>query len=499
MSDTNDADTLEQTHDEAHAEGGHDHDEHGGHEHHLSLDVEVTDVGPCRKHVRVRIPEADVNHLREHAIDEVSSTAAVPGFRVGHVPKKLLQKRFKDELSNQLKQKLLMESMEQLAAENSLDPINEPDIDVAALEIPETGDFEYEFDVEVRPEFELPAYEGLTITKPVRAISDADVDTYLERFLSQYSQRIESTEPATTGDYVTLEVQFSHNGKKLRQMERLTVCLKPVLRFQDAEIENFDELLKGTSTGDVRDVKVKVSLEAEDVAMRGEEIDGQFKIIELRRLQAPELTTEFLERVGLGTPEELRDEVRQMLERQLTFEQRQSARTQVLSKITESAQWELPEQLVLKHVENALRREVLEMEQAGYTTEQIRARENEIRQQAVTTTRQALKEHFVLDKVATNENIEVTHVDIDSEIRLMAMQRGENVRRVRARMVKTGMIENLEAQIRERKAIDAILDRAIYNEVPAEAPLEDRVSAVAISICGGSAVVSPTDLGNEEE
>ncbi|MEX0725200.1 MAG: trigger factor [Planctomycetaceae bacterium] len=505
MNDTNDADTLEHDettgheghdHDHDHGDGDHDHDEHV---HHLSLDVEVTDVGPCRKHVRVRIAEADVNHMREHAIEEVASTAAVPGFRVGHVPKKLLQKRFKDELSSQLKQKLLMESMEQLAEENSLDPINEPDIDVATLEVPESGDFQYEFDVEVRPEFSLPAYEGLTITKPVREISDADVDAYLDRYLAQYSQRIESEEPAIAGDFLTLEAKFSHQGKELKQMERLTVRLKPVLRFQDAEIDKFDELMTGTVVGDERDVKLKVSLEAEEIAMRGEEIDGHFKVLEVRGLRLPELTPEFLERIGYESVEQLRTEIQMMLDRQLAFEQRQSARSQVLEKITDSAQWELPEQLVLKHVENALRREIMEMQQAGYTTEQIRARENEMRQQAVTTTRQALKEHFVLDKVATSENIEVTHTDIDFEIRLMAQQRGENPRRVRARLQKTGMIENLEAQIRERKAIDAILDRAIYEEVPADVAQEDRVSAIAMSICGGTTVVSPTDEDDADE
>ncbi|MDA0834690.1 MAG: trigger factor [Planctomycetota bacterium] len=500
MNDSND--TLEHdettghaSHDHDHDHAGHDHDEHV---HHLSLDVEVTDVGPCRKHVRVRIPEADVNHMREHAIEEVATTAAVPGFRVGHVPKKLLQKRFKDELSSQLKQKLLMESMEQLAQENELDPINEPDIDVATLDVPETGDFQYEFDVEVRPEFSVPAYEGLTITKPVREISETDIDEYLNRYLSQYSQRIESEVPAVNDDFLVLEARFTHQGKELKQMERLTVRLKPVLRFQDAEIEQFGELLSGTQVGDERDVKLKVSLEAEDIAMRGEEIDGHFKVLEVRGLRVPELTPEFLERIGYESIEQLRDEIRQMLERQLTFEQRQSARSQVLEKITDSAQWELPEQLVLKHVENALRREILEMQQAGYTTEQIRARENEMRQQAVTTTRQALKEHFVLDKVATTENIGVTHADIDIEIRLMAQQRGENPRRVRARLQKTGMIENLEAQIRERKAIDAILDRAVFEEVPAEKPQEDRISAIAMSICGGTTVVSPNDDSDDD-
>jgi trigger factor len=97
------------------------------------------------------------------------------------------------------------------------------------------------------------------------------------------------------------------------------------------------------------------------------------------------------------------------------------------------------------------------MSQAGFAQEQIMARESQIRQEALETTRQALKEHFVLDKIATRENIECDQSDIDRELLMMSFQSGEPVRKLRARMVKTGMIENLEAQLRERKAVDFIL------------------------------------------
>ena len=101
------------------------------------------------------------------------------------------------------------------------------------------------------------------------------------------------------------------------------------------------------------------------------------------------------------------------------FEQRQACRRQVLEQITVSATWDLPETLVSKQTENALRREVLEMQEAGFTTQQILARENELRQKSISSTRQALKEHFVLNRIATTENIEVTPIDIDSEINMI--------------------------------------------------------------------------------
>ena len=77
---------------------------------------------------------------------------------------------------------------------------------------------------------------------------------------------------------------------------------------------------------------------------------------------------------------------------------------------------------------------------------------------------------------------------------MRAIQRGENPRRVRSRLVKSGVIENLEAQIRERKAVDVILKTAVYEDVVATEVVADDVQALSISVCGNSSVVvSPTE------
>jgi len=106
-----------------------------------------------------------------------------------------------------------------------------------------------------------------------------------------------------------------------------------------------------------------------------------------------------------------------------------------------------------------------------------------LRQRSVSMTRQNLKEHFVLDRIAEEEGIEVTASEIDTEIAMMAMQAGENPRRVRARLQKSGMIENLDAQIRERKAVDVITEHAQFEDVEMEPPTDRDVEAVSRSIC----------------
>ncbi len=183
----------------------------------LSLKVDIQNVGPCRKHVRVSVPRQDIDHFSEEAVKEIVETAAVPGFRKGRVPASLAQKRFKTEISNSVRQRVLMQSLEQLAEDNTLDPINEPDFDIESLTIPEQGDFEYEFDVEVRPDFELPKYDGLTIQRPSREVSEADVDAYLDRFRAQYATNDSHDGPAEANDFVVASVEFTREGTPLPQ------------------------------------------------------------------------------------------------------------------------------------------------------------------------------------------------------------------------------------------------------------------------------------------
>lgn len=460
----------------------------------LSLEVDVQNVGPCRKHVRVKVPRLDIDHFDEEAVKEVIETTTVPGFRKGRVPASLARKRFQEEIANSVRQRVLMQSLEQLAEDNSLDPINEPDFDVESLKIPDEGDFEYEFDVEVRPEFEIPQYDGLKIQRPVREVTDEDVTAYSKKFIAQYGSLVAHNGPAEPDDYVVSTIEFRRNGEPYRKISSIELQLKPKIRFRDAEIAGFDTLMAGSMPGTVKTVDVTVSSEAEQIEMRGETLTATITVGEVKRLRLPEQDNSFFQGIGYGDADELRDEVRGMLQRQVTFEQRQACRRQVLEKITESATWELPEALVAKQTENALRREVLEMQQAGFTTQQILARENELRQRSISSTRQALKEHFVLDRIATHEKIEVTPIDIESEINMMAVQRGENPRKVRARLQKSGVIENLEAQIRERKAVDHILRSAQFEDVPAaKSGGTDDVQALTQSVCGMSSVVVEPD------
>ena len=450
----------------------------------MDLTVEIRNVGPCKKHVSVTVAEGDIAAIREECVGDLSGKAQVPGFRVGRVTRQLLERKFKDDISAQIKQKVLLASLEQMSEENKIDPISEPKIDVESLEIPDSGSFHYEFEVEVRPEFDVPDYASFTIRRPSGEVTAEELAAYRQQFLSSYAKKETVESAAEAGDFVTCSMTFKHAGSVIREADSISVQVLPAVNFQDAVLEGFDKLMIGASAGDTKETTVRISLQSPVIEMRGEEVTVEIAVEEIQRQELPTIDKEFLEKLNLQSEEELESELRYSLERQIEFQQRQATRQQVLEKIVESADWDLPESLVRQQTENALRRELLEMSQAGFTRETILARENEIRRNAIDTTRQALKEHFVLDRIATEEGIECEPADIDREMMMMSFQSGEPIRRIRARMAKSGMVENLEAQLRERKAVDFILSKATFEDVEREPVVKDGASGIRFAICG---------------
>src|SRR5690606_6196210 len=202
-------------------------------------------------------------------------------------------------------------------------------------------------------------------------ITDEDVEAYQAEFLEQYSHQEPTDEAAQLGDYVVVKATFASQEKVLRTFDELSIRVRPTVRFHDAELDGFDELMVGAKAGDVRETELTISMEADNIAMRGEPVRATFEVLDVKRLVKPTLDEDFFERINVKDESDLKQQIRSMLERQVTYEQRRRTRDQVMESIIASAEWDLPEELVRKQTENALRREILEMRQAGFTPREI--------------------------------------------------------------------------------------------------------------------------------
>ena len=440
----------------------------------LDLTTNVQSTSACERRVTVTVPRSDVEKYFQDEYSELERTAYVPGFRVGKAPRKLVERRFRKEIVDRVKHVLVLDALEQVNGTSEFTPISEPDIDLAVLVLPEEGDFVFEFSIEVRPDFDLPEWKGLKIEKPTRDFTKDDVDKAVRRVLSSYSDFAHSDEPVVAGDYVEADITVKSGENVLNDVKGEFVKVCSTLTFHDGSIEGFDKLLLGANKGDTVSAPFTLTADAPNEEYREKTVNIEFKITGIKRETLPNMTGEFLERIGYDTEADFRDAVLDSLKRQMEHEQHRRARQQITEKLTVAATWELPPGLLKRQSEREFRRMTMELQRSGYSQEDITAQLNIIRQNSAAATAQALKEHFILEKIAEIEKVEETPDDYETEIALIAAQHGVSPRRVRAQIEKSGDMDILRNQIIERKVINMINENATFVEVPFEWGQKDR-------------------------
>jgi trigger factor len=450
----------------------------------LTLDVHVDKPSACQRHVTVTIAQEDVQRYFDEAFSELMPKASVPGFRAGRAPRKLVEQRFRSHVEEQVKGSLLMDSMTQISEDFDFSAISEPDFDFEAIEIPEDGPLKFEFDLEVRPEFDMPKWKGLNLERLTRDYAPEDVNRRIEQIFRNMAELTPHDGPAKPMDFVTVNIRALHQGKIIAEHEEVSVWIKPILSFPEARLEGFDKLMDGAKAGDKKTADVTISHDASAVELQGETVNIEFEVLEIKKLELPNFEeTEVLKMFDCDTVGELRDTIKSDLERQLEYQQQRRIRQQITALLTQSVDWELPPDLVRRQSRREMDRAILELRRSGFSEDEIRAYENELRQNSLATTKTALQEHFILERIAEDETIEAEPQDYEAEIALIARQGREPIRRVRARIEKKGLMDALRNQIIERKVIELIQQHAEFKDVKYE-PEKNETEAIDVSLTG---------------
>jgi trigger factor len=337
----------------------------------------------------------------------------------------------------------------------------------------------------------LPKWKGLKLDRPTHEFSDRDIDGHLETQISRKGRLVPFDGAAEAADYVVVNITFSKGPDLISRADEQTIRIRRHLSFPDGRIDHIDKLLIGTKAGDTRQTQIAVSHDAPRDDLHGVKLDVNIEVLEVKRLELPKLDDDLLERLGgHKTEEELRAAVKRELELRLAYHQQQSIRAQIADLLTASAELDLPPEMVRRQSKRELDRASLELRSSGFAEDEIQARENELRRNSVATTRKALKEHFIFERIADEESLDASEADYDAEIERIAAQSQEPPRRIRARIEKRGMMDALRNQIVERKVVELIASHATFRDVPFE-PETNDIEAIEHYVCGQTDVSIP--------
>ncbi len=446
------------------------------------LGISLEDIGPARKCITIEIPAQRIAQKIESNYSRLQSDAAIPGFRKGRAPRRLLERKFGTSVMEDTRSQLLGECYSQAVEDHKLDVIGEPDIkDVDQIKLPESGPLQFKVEVEVSPRVELPPLEGLKVNKPKLDVSDQDIDQEIDRLRNRHGQPLEVKDaPVQEKDYVNAAVRIvagKDAGEDASEIQHIPEAWITVHGKEQSYkghvagivVQQLGKKLIGKKAQDRVTISMTGPSGHENEKMRDKPITIMIDIRTIQRLE-PASVEEVARGVGLESSDQLRQRITEVLEERNSRQQNKAMHEQICDQLLEQVQLDLPEGLTTRQSARLTQLQAMELAYTGLDQQEIEHKIAEMRQESQEKARSQLKRFFILDQAAKSLQVDVTDAEVNGRIAMMAMQQGRRPERLRQQMQREGELEHLFLQIREQKTLDKILQTAKISDAEPQPP-----------------------------
>jgi trigger factor len=452
--------------------------------------VTVEVVGPAAKRVTVEVPRERITEMLEKQYKELRQQAAIPGFRIGHAPRKLLERRFSEDVKGQVASTLVRESYEQAISKNDLQVIGDPEFDTKeAIKLPDEGSLKYSFSIEVSPDITIPDFANLKVKKPKIAVTDQNIDQAMQNLREQQGTLIPVEDRGVeSGDYLTADVHVKVDEAVIGHHHDAQIVARPA-QIAGLQVDDLDKQLAGAKPGESRTVTTKGPETHSNEKFRGKDVHIEIAVKDIKRLELAELNDVFLEDLGFEDLQDLRNALKEQMEEKIDSDVRQAMREQVNRFLLENTPIDLPYKMSSRQIDRVVSRRAIDLMMRGMPRAQVEANVERLRVGAADEAIRELKLFFILQKIANEMNVDVTEGELNGRVAAVAAQRDRRPEQLKQEMQKDGSLADLYVQMREQKAVDSLLESKVQIEEVEMTAKEGEAAATPASAdaAGGEA------------
>ncbi len=437
------------------------------------LEAGVKQLAACKVEVKVRVPVAAIKAEMQRAFDELALNAAVPGFRKGHTPRRLVERHFEKAVLEDTKRLITAKAWEQVVKENDLHPIGEPDLPDEKVAYDAEKGLSFELELEVMPKFDAGEYKGLELTRPAGGVSEEDVTKTLDG-LRRRNAQVEAVPGGKTQEddvpVVDVDIKVGDQVVQTVSDQEITLGVDNWLRGLDRD---FWKDLLGKTAGESASKTVTLPDTYQKEAYRGKEAVLTVTVKDVKRPKLAELNDEFAKDMLYESLEELKKDIRERIAQGRDHEAHQALAAQVEEKLIAANQFALPEELVKSMTANLINRQRLSLAYRGATREDIEKATPEITEGATKQTERDVRLLFILQQIADKEKIEVTDAEFERRIHVLAQAEGQKPGRFREDLKAQGRLGLIRSEIRDEKTVSRIIELAKVKDAEA-APAKEE-------------------------
>lgn len=441
----------------------------------------VEKLSPTRVKLNISVSPEELQPSIKHAYEHIASQVNIPGFRKGKVPPQLIDQRVgREEVLNHAVSDGLDKFYRQAVTDEKIRVLGRPEADIATW--PEVKDFSGDLvvtiEVDVRPEFDLPKYDKLTLTVDAAEVSADDVKDELDNLRSRFGTLVTVDRPAKAGDFAQLDLTAAIGDNEVDSATSISYEVG-----SGELIEGIDEALDGLSAGET--TTFESTLLGGD--HEGEKALITVSLLAVKERELPEADDDFAQIASqFDTIKELKADIKEQVEKSKVFAQGAQARDQIVDELLKSVDIPVPAKLVEDEVHRHLENE-------------NRLEDDAHRAEVTESSEKTFRSQILLDSIVEAEEIKVSQNELTSYLVQGAAQYGMEPGEFIQVLDKNGQIPGMVAEVARAKALATVLSKA--KVVDSKGKTVD-VSAFTSAIVGpeGGDIVTADDLrGGDHE
>lgn len=414
------------------------------------------DISPIQKLVEVEIPADLISREANRVTNEFGRQASVPGFRPGKIPMSVVRNRFAKEIQDEVVSRVLGQSFREVVQEKGLEPVGEPKLEhLDPFIVGAPMKFKARF--EVKPRIELGEYRGLEVEDPKIEVSETDVEAMVERLrLSVSHLRPVVDRGAEDGDVAMIEVTSTPEGEEpSTQSGEMTIG-------EEGPLPQLQEALQGMTPEDApRSFDRTFGNEAVREEWQNKTVHFEVALKALAIREKPDVTDELAKSVGgWDTVDQMREAIAADIRKHREAEALRFKRNQIGEKLLAAHEFEVPEALVEEELVKSLNNYARYLASQGVEldTAQIDWQKmgEEFRPEAV----KRVKRGLILEAIAKKEDVKVSDVEVDAEIRRAAREQDREFADVKHHLKHEGGYEALRSSMEQDRALELVLAAA---------------------------------------
>ena len=440
------------------------------------MHIELETLPNCITTLRVELPPERVSQERQTIVGEFQGTARLPGYRPGKAPRHLIENRYRKEIAEELRRKLVSAATREAIAEKKLRVLSVSEVE--KVELAPDSTLRFTTKLITAPEFELPPYKGLPVRVPPAEITESELDNALENLRQRLSDfnDIEGR-GLEMDDFAVLDFTARLDGQPLADSapgapKELTGRENFWLKLGPATIlPGFSEALLGATADETRDFSVEVpsGFPLEDLI--GKRIEYTVKVRELKQQVLPPLDDAFAEKVMPGkTLAELRARGRADLEAERAGMIEEAKRRQITQQLVSGTHFDLPLDFVRDETRRIMTDIVRQNQERGISDDQIRGNQSEIGANASVAAQERLKSAFILTRIAEKEGIKPAPEEVTRHLTQLAARHQMSLAKLSDLLAERNALGQIEEEVLLGKVLAFISANASVETVAAPLP-----------------------------